>query len=111
MYRVETLTISGSKAESGVVDIREAVTGAIFCPLISGSAIGFKAGLNNLSVNAPVYDENGALVTIPTTGGLPVNIPLSVMKHGFIKVWTCTTAGVDNNQNTGDKVFSLVLKG
>jgi hypothetical protein len=111
MYRVETATISGSKAESDVVDVRDAFWASLYAPAIAGSAIGFKVGINKLSVNAPAYDQYGILITIPTVGGLPVDIPQAVLKHGFLKVWTCTAAGVDNNQNAGDKVFSLSLKG
>ena len=109
----KTITVAQSAHFSDAIDLREVWLARLFTPaaLTATTVIGFYASDDDVTY-APLKDQYNALVQITVTldaAGAYV-LPSEVLGCNFIKIWTCTTAGVDVDQAAA-RTFKLSLKG
>jgi hypothetical protein len=109
-----TPIVLNSASQSGVIRIKDILTGILTTPatLDATTVIGFTACPTYGGTYTTCYDEYNTLIYITVTlnAAGTYNVPTSIMKNNFIKIFTCTTAGVAVNQ-TGDKTFAFIGKG
>jgi hypothetical protein len=107
------VTIANGASESDTIDLTRVVEGVIIKPatLDATTVLGFKVCGNANGTFVTLYDSSGTLVaiTVSLTAAQAIEIPRSVLSNNYIKLFTCTTAGVAVTQ-TGAKAFSGSLK-
>lgn len=99
---------------SNAVNFQAFAGGMIITPLTlnANTVLGFMVAEREEGPYYLLYDEYGQLVYIPVSvaASRAYILPTALFGACFIKVFTCTTAGVAVNQ-TGNKGFTLMLKG
>lgn len=105
--------IANGAALSGVIDLSEFYWGTLTTPdtLDATTVIGAYACETPDGTFVPLLDEYNALVyiTVALDASKKYNIPEIMMKCHYIKLWTCTTSGVDVDR-TGAKTFTAAFK-
>jgi hypothetical protein len=115
MYTEIAATVAKDGNVSGAIDISDMIAGDLLVPaaLESTTTICFKGCNSAGGTFVGIKDEFGTLVSIPATinASFIYEIPNTVMKNKFIKIWTATAAGVDVSQTTAARNFVIIAKG
>jgi hypothetical protein len=108
------LSVANGGSMSNAMDFQQYAGGNIITPLTlnANTVLGFMIAEQEAGPYYPLYDEYGQLVYIPVSvaASRAYVLPTALFGACFVKVWTCTTAGVSVAQ-TGDKGFTVMMKG
>lgn len=109
-----TTTIVSGAALSGAINSQLFPGGSIIVPAIWTAAnIGFKVCDTLGGTFVPLRDQYGGLVQITGIQAAEADaypLPDALFGCLFVKLWSCTAAGVDTNQGA-DRAITVVLKG
>ncbi len=111
--RVAILTVPNGQSLSNEIRFEAFITGILLTPMTlnATTVIGFKVASRRDGQYYTLYDSTGALVSItPSVAeSRAYRIPIDVFGANWLKLFTCTSAGVAVAQ-TGAKGFTLMLK-
>lgn len=109
----KTATILNGAALSEALDVRVYAGGTISFPAgWTAATLGFKHCSSVGGTYQPLLKKDGVTrVEMTVTTGSDAALPDEIFGCSFIKLWSENGSGVDTNQATADRVFSLSLKG
>lgn len=108
------VTVAGSGNLSSAFNMENYAGGLLITPaaLNATTVIGFKVSATEGGTYVPLCDQQGNLVTITVTlnAAKAYVLPDELFGASYVKVWCCTTAGVDVAQDAA-RAFTVLLKG
>lgn len=106
--------VGAGTALSNAIEVSDFAGGLLITPssLDNNTAIGFKVSDREDGVFYSLFGSDGVLITIPVSIANARAYPLPDELFGahWIKIWTCTTGGLDVNQ-ASVRGFGLMMKG
>ena len=106
-----TATIANGAAVSGAIDLRGYAGGLIRMPAAWTAAhVGFQVSDATAGTYVPLYDRDGALVTINVAVSRAYPLPAEAFGARYVKLWSQNGAGADANQGAARDI-GVDLKG